>query len=140
MKRLWLVLLGVVFVTCGSSDSLIDSTQYANSADPSFITMYQIDEDGFVKVEIPLAVFGDAEDDTQGAMIDITINDDQVYQGLTASDYLATNVDLVAFYLPYMDDGDMVSFTITLNTGGTVSYSGDVSADADTKAPLEATE
>ena len=140
MKKILLIICTLFVAACGSEQTLIDDALYANSEDPSFITLYAIDEDNLVQVEIPLATFGDTAEDTENAMIDISINDEERHTDLIASEFFADSVDLVAFYVPYLEDGDSITFNVTLNTGGEVTYMGTISASEDSVAPLETVE
>lgn len=157
---LTLLILTLMLNACGGGSSFL--VDRAESDETSAITMHMIGEDGegfenLTRIEIPLAVFGDEDTMNLTGSIGIEINgenflpeqSDGSIQALDASDYFVDEVDLVAFYIPNLVDGDTVTFSIDIadfveNDDGSITYSdfveityeGDASASEDSVAVL----
>ncbi len=157
---LTLLILTLMLNACGGGSGFL--ADRAESDETSAITMHMIGEDGegfeeLTRVEIPLAVFGDEDTMNLTGSIGISINDenflpegsDGAIASLDASDYYVSDVQLVAFYLPGLADGDTVTFDIAIadfveNDDGSITYSdfveityeGAVSASEDSVAVL----
>ncbi len=129
------VFISCLFIlACGSEQELIQDL--TESTDASSITLRQIDEEGSARVEIPIAVFGETEEDLTGAFVDITYNGEILVDDLNPQDYYVELVDLISFELSPVSAGSSISFDVVTALGGEVSYEGVFSSEENTTAPL----
>lgn len=135
-KGLFFFLLMFVFVACGSSGTSFLIPDPDHGADASYVALRMIDSDGMVQVEIPLAAFGSTATDLEGSTFDIAVNGSTRNSDVDPTEYYVEEVDLIAFGMHDLVDGDVVTFTIYTAAGGLVYYEGFVSATEDSAAPL----
>ncbi|MBU1918467.1 MAG: hypothetical protein ABII18_00740 [bacterium] len=131
MKKIIVVLaffvFAVSFINCGTEQSLIPNL--TDSEDPSQIRLWQVDEEGVSIIEIPLAAFGETEEDLTGALVGISVNDYAIADDLDPATYYVASVNLVAFQMGGLEDGDIIKFTIVNAGGAEVFYQGTFSTD-----------
>lgn len=137
--QIGLVVILFLFQCGGSGDSNNANFNQNNTLDA--ITLYQIDTDpelddlSFSQVEIPVGLFGET---LEGATFSIEKAQFEALTDLEPADYLVEEVQLVAFNVYNVNDGDEITFTLFLANGGSVLYSGSFSESGDTLATLQA--
>jgi hypothetical protein len=138
MKKIIVILaffvFAVSFINCGTEQSLIPDL--ADSEDPSQIRLWQVDEEGVSIVEIPLAAFGESEEDLTGALVGIIVNDYVVVDDLSPEMYYVESVRLVAFQMGGLEHADVIKFTVAKDEDTLVFYQGTFSTEDYTTAVI----
>lgn len=127
----WLILFG--FNSCSNgTDTIEGETEPVDQVDA--ITMEQITSEGKSTIIIPLIIFGDSEDDVEGATFDVGINGGTSLSNQDALTYYSSASQAVKFVLSNLSDGDEMAFILTLSDGSTKTYSGTISSSGNSTA------
>lgn len=133
LKNLAYVVLMMAFVfpftSCG--DDVIDTSAAGGSSDE--IVLAAVSEDNQTTVTVPADYFGD---DLTQASFDVFVNGTQIGSDLdpSADSFYDDTTETVDFAISSVNDGDIVSLSITDADGVVDSYSATISADAATFA------
>lgn len=140
MKNLFIAFIIGLLVIASSACSSSGTTAVGNpgSQTSATISIGQLQDDGQADISIPLEVFGDAEDDVTDATVDIFRNGSRYVQGLDASSYYNQVAAAVQFTMSELESGDIIKFTINLESGETVDFIGTVSDTAESDATTNA--
>lgn len=134
-KLIYILVLSVLFVSA-CSDSNEGTSIAGNSTSPlPTITIGKL-TDGKATITMPLAVFGDSEDDLDDARIAIYRNGTTLTSSLNPVPYYVESIEAVQFVLSGLVSGDVLMFVITVSSDET-TYEGTVSGDANTTASNE---
>lgn len=136
IKIFFTLLIIFTFNSCSdSTDTIEGTTEPVDQVDA--ITMGQITSENKSTITIPLIIFGDSEDDVEGATFDVGINGGTSLSDQDASSFYSSASQAVKFVLSNLSDGDVMEFTLTLSDSSTKTYSGTISSSADTTATQE---
>lgn len=128
------LLVLIMFCLSACSDSNEGTSIAGNSTSPiPTIMIGKLTADGLATITIPLAAFGDSEDDLDDARISISKNGTVVVSSLNPASYYVASIEAVRFVLSGLSNGDVLTFVITVESDET-TYEGTVSGDEETEA------
>lgn len=140
LKQFCKMLAGFILVflaACSSAGTTVVGNPSGNSASPT-ISIGQLQDDGQAEISIPLEVFGDAADDVDDATVDIDKNGARYSVGLDASSYYNLVAAAVSFTMSELASGDVIRFTVHLESGDDTIFVGTVSDTSATNASSSA--
>lgn len=103
-----------------SSDNDNDNVQSIS------ITIGELSDEGTSQIRIPLAVFGDSENDLLGATFDVLVNGTQEFSGIITTVFYHSDEEAVLYTLTDLHGGDVLTFEIHLANGDVDTYTGTV--------------
>ena len=128
--------LVLFFSGCGNDNFGTTNVGNPDISSVSNITIGQLTTEGKAQLTFPLAIFGSSSDDLVGASVTIKRNNVTVVNALDPSSYYQENIQAVSFYLTSLNNGDVLTFLVSLNTGVTKSFQGTVSDAEESYATL----
>lgn len=132
-KYLPLIFISLLFLSaCGNGTTIAN-----NPSDK--ITIGKLNSESKAIITIPLSLFGDDENDLNGATIDISVNNIALVSGLDPTDYFNSSKQVVEFILSDLADDDELSFLITKKDSSTKTFTGTVSDTAASEATESST-
>lgn len=140
-KHLFTLLVIFSLISCGSADTSLSPPDFNTNQATNTIQLGVINANfnNRSQIEVPLSIFGSSIDDLEGAAIVIQRDGFQDQSLTSLQDFYVTSVQLVAFFLFELTDGEDITFVITKNTGARVTYAGVLSNSEVTQATLQAT-
>lgn len=131
-----LFIITLWLTACGGNGSTIANNPSVGAGEPAKITIGKLAADKSL-ITMNVAVFGDSDDDVDGATIDVKItheNSTTGFNGLKAITFFVASASEVRFELSNLSAGAIITFTIHKTDSAQIVYTGEVSATQDTEA------
>lgn len=129
-----LCVLSLFLVQCDANKGTTIVGNPSVNPTETVVSIGQLDSDGISLITIPLEIFGETEDDLEGASIDILVNEAPIISGINPQEFYQSSRRAVTFNLNRLKLGDILEFVISRADGTILKYRGTVSDEEESSA------